>query len=295
MPIKIYRIIGVLGTFTGLIIFINSPSFPTPDKLLIFLFFIFLIFGKGLELIKRLAPFVGLLLVYEMFRGFADKLNTRVEFMWMVDVDRWMFGGTLPTTNLQKALWNGQVQWYDFFLYSFYVLHFVLPVSLALLIWRYREKIYWRYITSFLILCFAGFLTYLAFPAAPPWMASDLGKIEPITRISSDVWFALGIEDFPSVYSKISPNPVAAVPSLHAGFATLFSIWVFVLFRWRWGLVSLVYPFSIYFGTVYQGEHYAIDEILGAFYAVFAYALTIYIFKLVKDRKINFGKIRAGS
>lgn len=237
-----------------------------------------MIFGRGVALLKRLAPFVILLLVYEMFRGVADGLNQRVEYMWMVDVDRWLFGGTLPTTSLQNWLWHGNVQWYDFFLYFFYVLHFVLPVALALLVWKYKEKFYWRYVSSFVVVCFLGFFTFLVFPAAPPWMASEEGRIEPITRISSDVWFALGIEDFPSLYDEISPNPVAAVPSLHAAFATLFSIWIFRLFKCRWGLLSLVYPLSIYFGTIYQGEHYAIDEILGALYAVAAYFIVIFAF-----------------
>lgn len=287
MPLKFFQIVGVLGTATLLSIFIASPSFPTPDKIFILLCFVFMIFGRGLALLKRLAPFVVLLLVYELFRGIADGLNTRVEYQWMIDADRWLFGGTLPTTTLQNWLWNGQVQWYDFFLYAFYILHFVLPVALALLVWKYREKFYWKYVTSFVVVCFLGFFTFVAFPAAPPWMASDEAKIEPITRISSDVWFAMGIRDFPSFYSKISPNPVAAVPSLHAAFATLFTIWIFKLFRWRWGALSLIYPLSIYFGTVYQGEHYAIDEIIGAGYAFFAYFLTMWAFWYIYQNRAS--------
>jgi membrane-associated phospholipid phosphatase len=119
-------------------------------------------------------------------------------------------------------------------------------------------------------------------------MAAEKAYIEPITRISSHVWFALGIEDFPSVYNKISPNPVAAIPSLHAGFATLFSIWVFRLFRWKWGLISLVYPLAIYFGTVYQGEHYAIDEILGALYAVVAFVIVFAVVKKWPAIKLKY-------
>jgi membrane-associated phospholipid phosphatase len=108
-------------------------------------------------------------------------------------------------------------------------------------------------------------------------MASDMGIIEHISRVSSSVWSVFGIHDFPSVYNKISPNPVAAVPSLHAAYATLFAIFAFRLFKTRWKYLSLVYPFCIYFGTVYQGEHYAIDEILGGVYAVAAYFTAPYV------------------
>jgi membrane-associated phospholipid phosphatase len=131
---------------------------------------------------------------------------------------------------------------------------------------------------------FAGFLTFLAFPAAPPWMASEKGIIEPIARVSSSVWYALGIHDFPSVYNKISPNPVAAMPSLHAAYATLFALLVIKIFnRSRWRFAAWVYPTIIYIGTVYSGEHYAIDEIIGAMYAVVGFYATPYLLRFLQN------------
>src|SRR3989344_6721851 len=112
----IYRFIGVLGSIICLAIFLNTPSFPTTDKLLIFLIFVFMSLGQATELIRRLLPFVALLLVYESFRGLAHSLNTRVEFSWMPNVDIAMFG-KLPTAWLQNLWWHGSVQWYDFMFY----------------------------------------------------------------------------------------------------------------------------------------------------------------------------------
>lgn len=263
--------VGIVATAVSVAVFLREPSFPTPDKLLVFATFVCLIFNQAKEMLKRFVPFVGLLLVYESFRGVVPHLNKHVNFMWMPDVDRLLWFGQLPTVWLQERLWNGSVQWYDFVLYITYMMHFVLPFVLAFIVWKTREKHYWRYATAFLFVSFAGFLTFLAFPAAPPWMASDLGYIEPIERISSHVWAALGIHDFPSVYNKISPNPVAAVPSLHAAYATLFAIFAITLFKTRWRFLSITYPVFIYFGTIYQGEHYLIDELLGGLYAIGAY------------------------
>lgn len=256
---------------TGL--FLREPSWPTPDKLLVFMTFVFMIFGQAAEMLKRFVPFVGLLLVYESFRGIADGLNTRVNFTLMPDADRLMFGNTLPTSTLQSWLWHGTVQWYDFVFYLAYMMHFVLPIALAVLIWKKRPKAYWKYVSAFVIVSFAGFLTYVLFPAAPPWMASQQGVIEPISRVSSAVWAGLGIHDFPSLYNDISPNPVAAVPSLHAAYATLFALFAIKLFRSKWRYLALLQPFLIYLGTVYQGEHYAFDEILGALYGLAAYMI----------------------
>lgn len=269
--------LGVGATAIAISVFVREPSWPTPDKLLVFATCVCLIFKQTKEMLKRFVPFVGLLLVYESFRGIVPNLNQHVNFMWMPDVDRLLWFGQLPTVWLQDRLWHGAVQWYDFVLYVTYMLHFVLPFALAFIIWKTREKHYWRYATAFLFVSFAGFLTYLAFPAAPPWMASDLGYIEPIERVSSHVWAALGIHDFPSVYNKISPNPVAAVPSLHAAYATLFAMFAIKLFKTRWRYLSIIYPVFIYFGTIYQGEHYLIDELLGGLYAVGAYFAAPYI------------------
>lgn len=278
-PAKYFRLIGLLGVITCLVLFIRTPSFPTPDKLLVFLTFGFMMFGRGKALLLRLGPFVGLLLVYESFRGLVPKLNHRVEYHWMIWADDHLFGGSLPTTTLQHWLWHGHIQWYDFIFYLVYMLHFVLPMSLALLIWKYRDQFYWQYIASLLSLSFAGFITFLLFPAAPPWLAMDKHVIISVTRISSQVWLALGIHDFPSLYNTLSPNPVAAVPSLHAAYATLFLIFVYKLFDKRWAALASLYPLLIYVGTVYQGEHYAIDEIIGAVYAVGTYFLINYLWR----------------
>ncbi len=272
------RALGAGGAIACLVIFAMEPSWPTPDKLIIFLTFVFLAVGQAKAMLKRLLPFVVLLLVYESFRGIIPSLNTRVEYQWMIDADRWLFFGTLPTETLQHWFWHGRTAWYDFAFYITYMLHFILPIGLAILIWKFREKLYWQYIATFLLVSFLGFLTFLAFPAAPPWLAAEKELIPPITRVSSEVWAALGITDFPSVYNKISPNPVAAVPSLHAAYATLLLIFVYKAFGKKWALLAAIYPLIIYVGTVYSGEHYAIDEILGALYAIAAYFVVKWLF-----------------
>ena len=283
---KLIRCAGVIGTSLSVGTFLSHPSWPTPDKIFVFLLCVFTAFGNGWQLFKRLGPFVALLLVYESFRGLVPHLNTRVDYTILPAIDRWLGFGQLPTVRMQGWLWNGSLQWFDFILYGTYMLHFVLPVSLALWIWRTRESYYWRYIYSYLVVSFSGFIVFLLFPASPPWLASDKGIIEPVTRISSSVWSAFGIQDFPSLYNRISPNPVAAMPSLHAAYATLFFLFVYKLYDRRWSYVAALYPLLIYIGTIYQGEHYAIDEIVGALFAVFAFWITPKIIAAAKPMLI---------
>lgn len=209
-----------------------------------------------------------LLFVYDSFRGLVPYLNNNVDYVLLPAADRLMFFGQLPTVILQDLLWHGRVMWYDFVFYGAYTLHFVLPFVLAVLVWKKRVKEYWRLITAYVVLSFAGFITFLLFPASPPWLASELGLIEPIARVSSEVWRAFGIQDFPSLYNKISPNPVAAMPSLHSAYSMLFALAITDLFRnnkLRW--LAWIYPLLIWVGTIYQGEHYAIDAVAGIIYA----------------------------
>lgn len=286
------QLIGIAGTTASLVIFAADPSFPTPDKLLIFIFFVFLIFHQAKEMLLRLGPFVALLLVYESFRGLVPHLNSHVNYNLAPAMDRLIFG-SLPTKELQNFLWKGHTQWYDVIFYIPYLLFFIIPLGLAILVWKTRIQYYWQVVGTYLLVFFMGFLTFLLFPAAPPWLASQNNYIEPIVRVSSSVWFSLGIHDFPSLYNHISPNPVAAVPSLHAACATLLSIFCFKLYGRRWGAISLTYPILIYIGVIYEGEHYFFDVFVGALYAVLGYYLSPPIVhaasrrvKMIRDKKI---------
>lgn len=285
------QVIGIIGTAICVGLFVAEPSFPTPDKLLIFLMFIFMILHQATQMLKRLLPFVVGILIYESFRGLAHQLNTHVNYSFAPAADRWLFHG-LPTADLQHWLWHGHARWYDYALYLPYMTFFAVPIALAILVWKTRVKYYWQAVTAYMTLLFMAFLTFFLFPAAPPWMAAEQGYIEPIHRISTDVWYGLGIRDFPSVYNHIAPNPVAAVPSLHAAFAVMFSILVFKLFGRRWGALSLIYPLSNIFGIIYEGEHYVFDAILGSAYAFGAFFLAPYILTFIET---NWLKLKTSS
>lgn len=252
--------------------------FWTPDTLFIVLLAVFIIFGQARAFLVRFLPFIALLLVYDSFRGIADDLNKTVHFVEMINFDKWMFNGTLPTAWLQQHMWFGHVQWYDFYFYFLYTLHFVMPIGVAILFWLKRPKLYWPFVVGLVGLSFAAFITYVAFPAAPPWMASDLGYIDPIHRISSDIWAAMGVENFSEVYSKLSPNPVAAVPSLHAAYPTIFVLFMTKAFGWRRTWWLWLYPLTLWLGITYLGEHYVFDWLLGALYAFAAYFASIKFF-----------------
>jgi hypothetical protein len=187
--------------------------------------------------------------------------------------------GHLPTVVLQRWLWHGHVAWYDFYFYFLYTAHFLMPVLLAILIWKKADRRYWQFMWALLLLSFAGFVTYLIFPAAPPWMASAQGYIhEPMRRVSSDIWLAMGIHNFTEIYDKLPANQVAAVPSLHSAYPMLFSLFVTGIFGFKKYWWVFIYPISMWVGVVYMGEHYVFDVVLGVVYAALAYKASAYAY-----------------
>jgi hypothetical protein len=192
----------------------------------------------------------------------------------MINFDLWLFGGQLPTVTLQQWLYQGTLHWYDYYLYFAYMMHFLVPFILATLIWKYRASRYWQFVAGLLILSYAGFITYIIFPAGPPWMASEMHLIPEITKISTAVWWGWGVHSIPNIYNHFNPNPVAAVPSLHSAYPMIELLFVHKFFGRRASIPFLIYPLSIWFGVVYLGEHYVFDVILGVMYGAAAFYAT---------------------
>lgn len=235
-------------------------SIWTPDTLLIITLVIGVIFGKTREFIVRFVPFLGMLIVYDGFRGIADDLNQHVHFWEMIGFDRWLGGGQIVSSVLQQWWWHGHVTWLEWYFYFLYTLHFLVPLVVGILLWRLRPRLYWPFVWAVVGISMAAFVTYIIFPAAPPWLAKEMGYLsEPIHRISSDVWWAMGVQNFSEVYKNISPNAVAAVPSLHSAYPLIAAAFVIKVFSWRRVWWIMLYPISMWVGVVYLGEHYVYD------------------------------------
>ena len=233
-------------------------------------------------------PFALILWAYDLLRGMADDLWFSTHYLPQLRVDEWLAGGTAPTVWLQQHLWEGpgQIQWYDYASWLVYVSYFLSTYILAGALWFFAPARFRRYVATVALMAMMGFLTYALFPAAPPWMASQAGHLEPTTRITGYVWSEIPIAHFNSLFERGSQyaNPVAAVPSLHAAYSLLI-----VMFLWRYAgrfapLLAL-YPLAMAFALVYFAEHYVSDILLGWIYAVFAYWVVSKVADLLAQRR----------
>ena len=136
--------------------------------------------GRTTLFLKDWIPPVLLTLGYEYCTGLVPHLNKSVNIRFMIDFDRWLFG-EVPAVTMQRAFFTpGVTQWQDKAASAIYLLHFVVPWMVALLFWFRDRKYFKRYTTGMVILSYAAFLTYLVYPAMPPWLAAQLGQLPSV-------------------------------------------------------------------------------------------------------------------
>lgn len=246
-------------------------TWPAPDLIALALLGFAFLTARLVSFLRDWSPFVLLLLGYVALAGIDSGVTARAHVQFPIGVDEAIFHGSLPTIWLQSHLWTPQQQhWYDYLAAVLYPMHFIVPLVLAFAFWIWRKRIYWRFVSSYLLLCYAGFVTYLLFPMAPPWWAASEGRIPTVTLIIDQVRF--GGADNPIVLATryFKPNPVAAMPSIHAAFPVLVWLVLWRLFP-RWGWAWVVYPLAMAFSVVYLGEHYVVDVLAGWLYAIAAF------------------------
>jgi hypothetical protein len=214
-------------------------------------------------------PMVVLLFAYDYTRGLADSVGMPVHFTTMIDFDQLVFFGQTPTEWLQpRIIDSGGVHWWDVCFTFIYTSHFIVPFALAGALWARNRRAFKQFTHRFLTLSGAGLATYILFPAAPPWMASEQGLLDPITR-SSGRGFELISVHTAAAFDKGQSvvNLVAAVPSLHAGISMLVSLFLWPrVGRWWRPFVGL-YPLVMALMLIATGEHYFFDVVLGWLYA----------------------------
>ena len=224
-------------------------------------------------------PFVAVLIAYDKTRAFADTVGLPLHESDVLGWERALFGGHVPTVWLQQHLYDPHhVMWYDAFFTLVYTTHFLATPMLAAVLYL-RSRVMWRqYISRVVVLSVAGLITYVLFPEAPPWMASQDGLIGfHVARLSARGWIWLHVSNLQATLAhaqEAGSNPVAAMPSLHVGFACLIAIFVAGRVRRRWWPLLWLYPALMGLALCYLGEHYVIDLLAGLGYAVAAhYAL----------------------
>ena len=285
------------AAFIGLLSFVRGVEL-TPDVALVALGFAMVLAVRSrFTVLREWTPFLLLFLAYELMRGLADDVGLPVHVADVVAIERALFGGQLPTAVLQS--WFHPMTGVDVLAVVatlVYMLHFALPLVTGLVLWRWRRRLFHPYLVALIILSFAGFVTYLLIPVAPPWLAAQMGQLNAppgehtISYLKPDAFVAItgafglpGRSLYDVAFLSLNANQVAAFPSLHAAYPFL----TFLVLRQAFGRVgwlAFAYALLVSVTIVYTADHWVIDVVAGVVYASAAYGLMWWLVRRRQSR-----------
>src|SRR5487761_401633 len=119
--------------------------------------------NRAVALVIGWAPFVLLLMAYELMRDVASTL--RVPPHNLAGVERAMFGGYEPTMVLQAAIAKlGDEDLMEDIGGLVYSAHFLLPIIVGAWLWTRNRAEFHRFGLSLVVLCALAFATYVVAP-----------------------------------------------------------------------------------------------------------------------------------
>lgn len=233
--------------------------------------------------LREWLPFLTLALAYELIRGFGPVVIARADVHGIPALERVLLGGRLATEMLQD--WLRPLTGFDPLAAGatvLYILHTPLPIAIGAYLWFRHRRLFYDFMAALVLLSISAFATYLLYPAAPPWWAAAVGELagpggDPLIAYLKPTAFdalftSAGLNGqalFILTFGEISPDPVAAFPSLHAAYPFL----AYLFLRRVGGLVAwamLAYTAAAWFSIVYLGDHYVVDVLGGIAYALVA-------------------------
>ena len=214
-------------------------------------------------------PFVGFLVLYDYTRGLADKLGSPVHVTQPLAAEKWLFHGTVPTQWLQAHFYDSDtIHWWDVVTAVVYTSHFIVVWVVAVVLYLRSRQQWARWARRILLLSYAGLVTYMIYPAAPPWYAARVGLIPDVQRIASRGLEGIHLHAAAALIEQgqAQVNLFAAVPSLHAAFTAMLTVFVWGSLRWWGRSLMVLYTAAMAASLVYGGEHYVVDALIGYVY-----------------------------
>jgi membrane-associated phospholipid phosphatase len=278
----IWLVAGILAGIVGLLVLFGRYLFLPKILMVGLILLAALLLGRIKPFVRDWFVFMSFIYLFDSLRGtiyiLTCKLQSPVYALYVLNAEKALFGG-VPSLTLQKLLLRpdplGNFTWLEKALTVCYGSHFIAFLFVGFLIWLARPKSFPLYKSSFYLLVFLGELGYALVPTVPPWMAAThFGLIPPLTRFNV-ILFNFAI---PDITSGFDTNPVAAMPSLHAGFPILCSLLLWRFYRWK-GLPFYLYALAVLFAIVYSGDHYVTDILAGLVLTVACYLVAVRVLK----------------
>lgn len=212
---------------------------------------------------RQIGLFLLAYLVYTAARWVTegDLAAAKEHAQWIIDSER--DAGVAVEASVQRAFEGTWALWLLNHLYLAAQL-VVLPGALVFL-YRRSRTIYFRLRNTILVTWLLSVPVYALFPVAPPRLA-DVGLVD---TISTQTGFAMDSKLTTSFY-----NELAAVPSLHVGFAVAIGIALAAALRHPLARsLALLWGPAIGLAVVVTGNHYVFDIVAGVAISIVGWVL----------------------
>jgi membrane-associated phospholipid phosphatase len=216
----------------------------------------------GLGWRTELLLFLAAYCVYNVARWVfvGDLSEAREHARWIFDLER--SAGVAVEGSVQRAFDSAAASWV---LSNLYLLAQLVVVP-AVLIWLYRRapRIYRRLRDTVVATWLIAVPVFALFPVAPPRLA-DIGIADTVSQQA-------GVEL--TGRSTIFYNQLAAVPSLHVGFAVAVGVAAAVALRRPWAkALALLWGPLVSLSVVATGNHYVFDIAAGLVVTALGFAV----------------------
>ena len=161
----------------------------------------------------------------------------------------------------------------------YFIGHFVLTGLFFLWLYRSSRDGFRSFRNGFMVATAIAVLIHWWFPTAPPRVVGELGIMDTL-RVFWNI-------DIGSPYESAFSNPVAAVPSLHAGWAVGVGVGLV-----RYGrqtalrVLGAFYPIAVMLTIVVTGNHFIFDAVAGV--AVLGLGFLVAGLPEIRRRKLGY-------
>lgn len=203
---------------------------------------------SGFKFMAELALVATLLFAYRKIR-LVSRTDLIVAFQNVANVIRFETWLGLPfEDNLQRWLIEHPPIIKSLNLYYVYM-HF--PAAIAVMAWLFifHPTNYPRIRNLMAVVTFAALVIHLLYPLAPPRMMADF----------VDTMAVFGPNIYPPNALEGAANQIAAMPSLHFGWAAIEAIAVIWVFNSRWRWLAVVHPLLMALAIVGTANHWWLD------------------------------------
>lgn len=134
--------------------------------------------------------------------------------------------------------------------------HFPVTIGFLLFAWTFRRHQFGRIRNTLVAVSTVGMVIHMMFPLAPPRLLKPVFGFIDTGRIIGPSPYDLGAAE--------AANQIAAMPSLHVGWALIVAIGVVWMFESKWRWLIMIHPAITTLVVVLTANHYWTDAIIAA-------------------------------